>query len=49
MPSNLALLCCLFLFVLLAQWSTLTPFYSEDILYSEADLAKETEDGVSVM
>jgi hypothetical protein len=27
----------------------MTPFYSEDILYNEADLAKETEDGVSVL
>ena len=27
----------------------LTPFYSEDVLYTEVDLAKETEDGVSVL
>ena len=30
------------------SWSTLTPFHSEDVLYSFADLEKQTEDGVSV-
>ena len=30
------------------SFSTLTPFHSEDVLYSFADLEKQTEDGVSV-
>eukprot|EP00457_Paulinella_chromatophora_P000120 gb/GEZN01000120.1/.p1 GENE.gb/GEZN01000120.1/~~gb/GEZN01000120.1/.p1 ORF type:complete len:2191 (+),score=319.80 gb/GEZN01000120.1/:64-6636(+) len=29
------------------SWSTMTPFYSEDVLYSFADLEKVTEDGFS--
>ncbi len=29
------------------SWTVLTPFYSEDVLYSRSDLEKETEDGVS--
>jgi hypothetical protein len=31
------------------SWTTLTPFYSEDVIYSRAELLKETEDGVSPM
>ena len=30
------------------SFTTLTPFHSEDVLYSFADLEKQTEDGVSV-
>eukprot|EP00474_Spongospora_subterranea_P008611 CRZ09069.1 hypothetical protein [Spongospora subterranea] len=29
------------------SWSILTPFYSEDVIYSRSELLKETEDGVS--
>lgn len=29
------------------SWSVLTPFYSEDIIYSYSDLQKTTEDGIS--
>ena len=28
------------------SWTTLTPFYSEDLLYSAKELAAKTEDGV---
>ena len=31
------------------SWSTLTPFYSEDVVYSNTDLLKETQEGVSVL
>lgn len=29
------------------SWTILTPFYSEDVIYSRSELLKETEDGVS--
>uniref|UniRef100_A0A7S0NMX1 1,3-beta-glucan synthase n=1 Tax=Calcidiscus leptoporus TaxID=127549 RepID=A0A7S0NMX1_9EUKA len=31
------------------SWSVLTPFYSEDLLYSARELAAKNEDGVSVL
>jgi len=34
-----------FLFI----FSVLTPYYKEDVLYSEEDLNKENEDGISIL
>merc|ERR1719183_452692 len=31
------------------SWNVLTPFYSEDLLYSPKELAAKNEDGVSVL
>jgi len=31
------------------SWTTLTPFYAEDLLYSAKELAAKTEDGVSML
>jgi callose synthase len=33
----------------MGSWTTLTPFYSEDLLYSAKELAAKTEDGVSML
>lgn len=35
----------LFLFM----FSVLTPYYKEDVLYSEEELNKENEDGISIL
>lgn len=31
------------------MFSVLTPYYKEDVLYSEEDLNKENEDGISIL
>lgn len=31
------------------SWTVMTPFYSEDLLYSAKELAAKTEDGVSML
>ena len=31
------------------SWTVMTPFYSEDLLYSSKELAAKTEDGVSML
>ena len=31
------------------SWTIMTPFYSEDLLYSAKELAAKNEDGVSVL
>lgn len=31
------------------MFSVLTPYYKEDVLYSEEELNKENEDGISIL
>lgn len=33
----------------LFMFSVLTPYYKEDVLYSEEELNKENEDGISIL
>jgi len=36
-------------FILFLESSVLTPYYKEDVLYSEEELNKENEDGISIL
>lgn len=45
-------LLCLFsnyILLLCVDSSVLTPYYKEDVLYSEDELKKENEDGISIL